>query len=188
MLFRSLELLNQHERETGQLFDPSVKAKISEITANQPGLVNAFAAQLVADYPQKAVIEYDDYLKVEDWFLTEAMDKNISNIINKAEEHRTFVEQLLFKDVKVRFQINDVRAKHSCDLVAAGHAAARRVGERDVAEPLVLARTGGRSGYRNERSRTLKRDRVGKFHRRLSSTCMAGHADQIGRASCRERV
>ena len=102
----TLELLNQHERETGQLFDPSVKAKISEITANQPGLVNAFAAQLVADYPQKPVIEYQDYLKVEDWFLTEAMDKNISNIINKAEEHRTFVEQLLFKDIKIRFQIN----------------------------------------------------------------------------------
>ena len=94
----TLELLNQHERETGQLFDPSVKAKISEITANQPGLVNAFAAQLVADYPQKPLIEYRDYLKVEDWFLTEAMDKNISNIINKAEEHRTFVEQLLFKE------------------------------------------------------------------------------------------
>ena len=102
----TLELLNQHERETGQLFDPSVKAKISEITANQPGLVNGFAAQLVADYPQKPVIAYTDYLKVEDWFLTEAIDKNISNIINKAEEHRTFVEQLLFKDVKVRFQIN----------------------------------------------------------------------------------
>ena len=107
----TLELLNQHERETGQLFDPSVKTKISEITANQPGLVNAFAAQLVADYPQKPVIEYVDYLKVEDWFLTEAMDKNISNIINKAEEHRTFVEQLLFKDVKVRFQINRAAIK-----------------------------------------------------------------------------
>ena len=102
----TLELLNQHERETAQLFDPSVKAKISAITANQPGLVNAFAAQLVENYPQKPLIQYEDYLKVEDWFVTEAMDKNISNIINKAEEHRTFVEQLLFKDVKVRFQIH----------------------------------------------------------------------------------
>ena len=103
--------MNQHERETGQLFAPSVKAKISAITANQPGLVNGFAAQLVADYPQKPVIEYADYLKVEDWFLTEAIDKNISNIINKAEEHRTFVEQLLFKDVKVRFQIHRAAIK-----------------------------------------------------------------------------
>ena len=100
------ELLNQHERETGQLFDLSVKKKISYITANQPGLVNAFANQLVTDYPEKPLIEYKDYLKVEDWFLTEAIDKNISNIINKAEEHRAFVEMLLFKDVKIRFQIN----------------------------------------------------------------------------------
>ena len=100
------ELLNQHERETGQLFDPSVKKKISYITANQPGLVNAFANQLVTDFPTKPVIDYADYLKVEDWFLTEAIDKNISNIINKAEEHREFVEMLLFKDLKIRFQIH----------------------------------------------------------------------------------
>ena len=100
------ELLNQHEHETGQLFDLSVKKKISYITANQPGLVNAFANQLVTDYPEKPLIEYADYLKVEDWFLTEAIDKNINNIINKAEEQRAFVERLLFKDVKIRFLIN----------------------------------------------------------------------------------
>lgn len=106
------ELLNQHERETGQFFDPSVKKKISYITANQPGLVNALAYQLVTDYPKKEVIEYADYLKVEDWFLTEAMDKNIGNIISKAEEYREFVELLLFKDAKIRFQINreEIRA------------------------------------------------------------------------------
>ena len=102
----SAELLNQHERETGQLFDPSVKKKISYITANQPGLVNAFANQLVTNYPQKPIIDYTDYLVVEDWFLTEAIDKNINNIINKAEDAREFVERLLFKDVKVRFLIN----------------------------------------------------------------------------------
>ncbi len=36
-----LELIGQHETETGQLFDEKVKQKISEITANQPGLVEA---------------------------------------------------------------------------------------------------------------------------------------------------
>ena len=102
----TIELLNQHERETGQLFDPKVVAKISYITANQPGLVNAFANQLVTDFPDKPILDYDDYLKVEDWFLTEAIDKNISNIINKAEDYRAFVEMLLFKDVKIRFLIN----------------------------------------------------------------------------------
>jgi AAA-like domain len=100
------DLLGQHETETGQLFDPSVKAKISEITANQPGLVNGFAAKLVEDHPDKAVIEYADYLKVEDWYLTEAMDKNVSNIINKATQHRPFIERLLFTEAKIPFQIN----------------------------------------------------------------------------------
>ena len=100
------ELLGQHEAETGQLFDPSVKTKISEITANQPGLVNGFAALLVQKHPKKPLITYDDYLEIEDWYLTEAMDKNISNIINKAQQHRSFVERLLFTEEKIVFQIN----------------------------------------------------------------------------------
>ena len=102
----TLELLGQHETETGQLFDPSVKAKISDITANQPGLVNGFAAQLVENCPNKPVIVYEDYLEVEDWFLTEAIDKNVSNIINKARLYRPFVERLLFTETKILFQIN----------------------------------------------------------------------------------
>jgi AAA-like domain len=99
------ELLTQHDTETGQIFDPSVKNKIVEITANQPGLVNGFAAQLVKNCKGKLLITYNDYLKVEDWYLTKALDKNIANIINKAKKHQTFVERLLFTDAKVPFQI-----------------------------------------------------------------------------------
>lgn len=99
------ELLNQHERETGQLFDPSVKAKISEITANQPGLVNGFAAKLVENCPTKPIIEYSDYIAVEDDYLKFSLDKNVSNIINKGEKHRVFVERLLFTEDKIPFQI-----------------------------------------------------------------------------------
>ena len=47
------DLLGQHEQETGQLFAPSVITKISEITANQPGLVNGFAWKLVGYQPNK---------------------------------------------------------------------------------------------------------------------------------------
>ena len=101
----TLELLNQHERETGQLFDPSVKAKISEITANQPGLVNGFAAKLVDNSPSKPVIDYANYIVVENDYLKFSLDKNISNIINKGEKHRAFIEQLLFKEDKIQFQI-----------------------------------------------------------------------------------
>lgn len=101
----TLELLEQHETETGQLFDPSVKTKISEITANQPGLVNGFARQLVDNHPTKPLITYPDYLQVEDMYLTKAIDKNIANIINKAQKYRPFVERLLYTETKTKFQI-----------------------------------------------------------------------------------
>ena len=101
----TLELLGQHETETGQLFDPSVKTKISDITANQPGLVNGFAAQLVENCPNLPVIVYEDYLEVEDWFLSKSINKNVSNIINKAKKYRPFVERLLFTEAKIPFQI-----------------------------------------------------------------------------------
>ena len=107
----TLELLNQHERETGQLFDPSVKAKISEITANQPGLVNGFAAKLVDNNPKKSLIDYADYIVVENDYLKFSLDKNISNIINKGEKHKAFIESLLFTEEKVPFQIYRERIK-----------------------------------------------------------------------------
>ena len=101
----TLELLNQHERETGQLFDPSVKAKIIAITANQPGLVNGFAAQLVEKCVGQPFINYSDYIAIEDNYLKFALDKNVSNIINKGEKHRAFIETLLFTETKIPFQI-----------------------------------------------------------------------------------
>jgi len=100
------ELLAQHETETGQLFEPKVKLKISEITANQPGLVNGFAYKLVSDYKSKPIIEYTDYLKVEHWYLNVAIDKNFANILNKAQEFRSFVETLLFTDKEIPFKID----------------------------------------------------------------------------------
>ena len=100
------ELLGQHETETGQLFDKSVKDKIIQITANQPGLVNGFAQKLITDYPDKPIITYEDYLKVEDWYLTVAIDKNFENIRNKAQEVRPFVERLLFTEEKIPFKID----------------------------------------------------------------------------------
>ena len=108
----TLQLLGMHEQETGQKFAPGVKEKISSITGNQPGLVNGFAYRLVEQNPGKQVIEYDDYLTVENWYLNIAIDKNISNIINKAKKHRTFVESLLFSETPVKFSINDERIKH----------------------------------------------------------------------------
>ncbi len=101
------ELFAQHETETGQLFDKKVIQKICEITANQPGLVNGFAKKLVDTNPNKKQLDYDDYLDTERWYLDITVDKNISNIFNKADEHRKFVQKLLFSTSKLRYRIND---------------------------------------------------------------------------------
>ena len=116
------ELLHMHEEDTGQAFAPDVKEKISAITANQPGLVNGFAYKLVKDNPTKEIVDYQDYLKAEEWYLTEAIDKNISNIISKASQHRQFVERLLFTEEKTKFKINDESTKflHSHGLIHKG--------------------------------------------------------------------
>jgi hypothetical protein len=100
------ELLEQHEAETGQKFATEVKEKIYAITVGQPGLVNGFAARLVELYGQKPLIDYMDYLVVEDWYLYKALDKNVANVINKAKKHQKFLEELLFLDRKVRFDID----------------------------------------------------------------------------------
>jgi hypothetical protein len=102
----TLALLQQHEAETGQKIEEKVKEKISEITANQPGLVNGFAYQLVSRYPEKAVLDYQDYLVVEDWYLMEALDKNFANILKWAKKYRELVETLLFTEQEILFDID----------------------------------------------------------------------------------
>lgn len=102
----TFELFGQHEVETGQLLEETVKEKISDITANQPGLVNAFGKKLVEEYPDTKLINYSAYLDAEDWFVTEAIDKNIANIISKAKAHRPFVERLLFTQTNVPFIVD----------------------------------------------------------------------------------
>ena len=107
----TFELLAQHEDETGQLFGEDVKQKISEVTANQPGLVNGFAKKLIDTNPTQKQLTYDNYLDAEQWYLDEVIDKNIANILNKADEHREFVERLLFSQAPIRYKINDTAIK-----------------------------------------------------------------------------
>ncbi len=115
----TFELFTQHETETGQIFDKEVKQKISEITANQPGLVNGFAQRIVDANPDKRQLDYDDYLDTEQWYLDIVIDKNISNVLNKADEHRKFVEKLLFSASKIRYRINDnaIKELHANGLI-----------------------------------------------------------------------
>ncbi len=112
-------MLHQHETETGQLFEDKVKQKVSEITANQPGLVNGFAKMLVEKNPDKPIIDYEDYLNLENWYLNEAIDKNFENILNKAKQERTFVERLLFTEDKIPFKIDrpSIKLLHTNGLI-----------------------------------------------------------------------
>jgi type II secretory pathway predicted ATPase ExeA len=100
------ELLAQHTRESGQIFEKKVVKKIFEITAGQPGLVNGFANQLVTRWPNRPKIGYKQYLEVEGWYLNVAIDKNFANILNKANEFRPFLETLLFSETDIPFKID----------------------------------------------------------------------------------
>ena len=113
------ELLKQHEDETNQKIEKEVKQKISEITANQPGLVNGFAKKLVDDNLDKKILNINDYLKVEHWYLNIAIDKNFANILNKAKEEQTFVERLLFTETKIPFKIDrpSIKLLHTNGLI-----------------------------------------------------------------------
>jgi len=81
--------------------------------------VNGFAQKLTTDYPDKKLLTYDDYLKVEHWYLNVAIDKNFSNILNKAKEHRSFVERLLFTEDKIPFKIDreSIKLLHTNGLI-----------------------------------------------------------------------
>lgn len=118
----TFELLHQHEVETGQVFEEEVKAKISEITANQPGLVNGFAYQLVERNQGKASITFDAYMEVEEWYATEAIDKNISNILKYAKKHRPFVEKLLYTEDEIEYNIDreEIKILHTIGLIKKG--------------------------------------------------------------------
>jgi hypothetical protein len=106
------ELLAMHETQTGQRFAESVKAKIHAITAGQPGLVNGFAYKLVEKNENKPLLEYEDYLKTEDWYLYEALDKNVANVVNKAKQYQKYMEELLFTEVKKKFDIDNEQIRY----------------------------------------------------------------------------
>ena len=113
------ELMHQHEEETEQLFDEKSKEKIYQITSGQPGLVNGFAKVLVDRNPDKPILDYEDYLKVEDWYLRIAIDKNFENIHKIAKQERKFVEHLLFTEDKIPFDIDrpSIKLLHTNGLI-----------------------------------------------------------------------
>jgi AAA-like domain len=111
-----LELLEMHEIESArlgkpQLFSEKVKERIVYMTGGQPGLVNGFAGSLVQLFPDVSVFEFEHYERIETNYTHIKINKNVSNIVEKAKIHRKFVEQLLFDEKTRPYMIQEERVK-----------------------------------------------------------------------------
>ncbi|WGS64705.1 AAA-like domain-containing protein [Marinitoga aeolica] len=106
------DLLNQHEKETGQIFDNKVKELIWENAGGQPGLTNALAYDLVEKKAKdKQIITKEYFEKTLNDFMYVYINKNISNIISKAEKEKELIIKILFEPESVKFVIYDERIK-----------------------------------------------------------------------------
>jgi hypothetical protein len=97
-------LIEQYVVESGQKFDPQVIKAIYDNTKGQPGLVCALAAYLLKKVTNRTVI-MADFLVTLDYFLKAKYNKNILNIIQKAEEKKDFMCRLLFGESAIDFNI-----------------------------------------------------------------------------------
>ena len=99
------QLIEQHQLESGQQFEPNVIKKIYENTKGQPGLVCALAAHLVENVKNRTVTR-DDFLATLNYFLKSKYDKNILNIVQKAKEKKDFMCRLLFDEEPIEFSVH----------------------------------------------------------------------------------
>ncbi|WGS63941.1 AAA-like domain-containing protein [Marinitoga aeolica] len=107
------DLLNQHEKETGQIFEEEVKELIWHNAGGQPGLTNALAYDLVAKKAKnEKIITKSHFEKTLYDYLRKYIDKNIANIINKAKKEKELVMKILFEPGSVEFNIYDERINY----------------------------------------------------------------------------
>jgi len=97
-------LIDQYVVESGQKFEQRVIKAIYDNTKGQPGLVCALAAHLLKKVTNRTV-RMADFLVTLDYFLKSKYDKNILNIIEKAEEKKDFMYRLLFGEQAIDFNI-----------------------------------------------------------------------------------
>lgn len=103
------DLIGQYVAESGQPFEPVVIRAIAENTAGQPGLVCALCHYLVnekvPDHSQPVTMSA--FYATLKHFLTERFDKNIINIVQKAQEKRDLMLRVLFGNVTIPFTVHD---------------------------------------------------------------------------------
>jgi hypothetical protein len=106
------DLMEQHTRQTGQGIASEVIQGICDNTAGQPGLVNALARDLVEKRcPGTATIGMAPFFHTLDAFMRVYVDKNISNVVNKARQHSEIMKQILF-DGPVNYTTYDDRLSY----------------------------------------------------------------------------
>jgi len=129
------ELIGQYEQESGQAFQKKVVAKIYENTLGQPGLVNALCRELLEKYctDRSKSVDMTNLRRVLNYFLTERIDRNISNIVSKAQAHKEFMIKALFEEAPIPFLIYDEQMKF---LYSHGVIAKDPTGSVDVPIPL----------------------------------------------------
>ncbi|NUV00589.1 transcriptional regulator, partial [Marinitoga sp. 1154] len=106
------DLLSQHETETEQIFDEKVKELIWHNAAGQPGLTNGLAYDLVMKKAKgEKIITEKHFEKTLYDYMRVYIDKNISNIINKAKKEKELMMKILFEPNNIEFNIYDENIK-----------------------------------------------------------------------------
>jgi len=101
-------LIAQYTRESGQKFDKEVINAVYENANGQPGLVCGLCAHLVnkAATDKTRPVMMKDFYRTLKYFLTAKFDKNILNIVQKAEKKKAFMLRLLFTDDPIPFTVD----------------------------------------------------------------------------------
>ncbi|MEN8218697.1 MAG: ATP-binding protein [Pseudomonadota bacterium] len=97
-------LIEQYVVESGQRFEDSVIKAIYDNTKGQPGLVCGLIVQMLKNNKSRTVT-MDDFLLTLNDFLMLKHNKNILNIIQKAEEKKAFMCRLLFGELPIKFNV-----------------------------------------------------------------------------------
>jgi len=101
-------LVGQYVEEAGQEFDRDVVRQVYSNTAGQPGLACAVCRDLVERFAtdRSKPVTMDAFWPMLQYYLSEKIDKNISNIINKARQEPALMLKVLFNS-EVPFRIDD---------------------------------------------------------------------------------
>jgi type II secretory pathway predicted ATPase ExeA len=113
------ELLEQHTKETGQVFSPEVKEEISRLSDGQPWLVNALANQIVSkilknDYSMPITMDIANQAKNE---LILRRDTHLDSLVDKLKEDRVkYIAQSIINGDNIVFDILDDDIAYARDL------------------------------------------------------------------------